>query len=506
MIPFEQTKWASIEYRQRVIAAIKTPYNIARKKESFDCWRIYNDKIDSYVKDYLISQLSEETANSMPIISSINIGKKIVKSEATIYNNAPKRVFTSDNPEVYEEIYKDSCFDDTMRRANEYYKLMRQTLVQVYLDEGKLKTRVIQNHNYDVIVSDENHERASGYVLSSFDRQLIGELPHMTEIRINESSYRMNERYIVWDNDVNFTMNGNGEIISQEVSNPLEMMPFVDVSSEKDMEYFVSAGDTLCNFTVQYNAALSDLQNIIRLQGYAQAIYKAPNELQPQFIKVGPTNVIRLVTDPDNKSEVEFDFKTPSPNIEGSIKSLEQLLANYLSTRGADTNAISGSLGSTKTYASGVERMLAMIDKFEASRGDLDLFKNVEYKMFNIIKKYAYVFSLTPYLDNKYTITVTSVNDSLSLTYNKPESIKTDQEKLDYLLMKEEQGLTDKIEILMELDGMTKEQAIEKLKSIKENNDEIKAISGVNELMAKDNSLLESINYGDNQEYQDISN
>jgi hypothetical protein len=492
MIDFNSTKWADPNYRAQVIASIKSNYNVARKVESYHCWNIFNDKIDSYVKEYLLSQLAPKTVARMPIISTINIAKKIVKSEAMIYNDCPERTFNGDYKEIFEKIYASNAFDTTMRRSNEYYKLLRQTLLQVYLDDGKIKVRVINNHNYDVISNENNPERADAYILSPFDKMLGQMSVSQSLVAIQEPEYKMTERYVVWDNDVNFVMNGNGEIISSETSNPIGMMPFVDVSSEKDMNYFVNGSDTLCNFTIQYNGALSDLANIVRLQGYAQAIIKGPAESMPDEVYVGGTSIIRLVTNPDNQAQVDFDFKTPNPNIDGSIRALEQLLANFLSTRGIDTNAISGTLGKTNTYSSGTERLLAMLDKWNISRSDLDLFEDIEYKLFNIIRRFAITFSGSEFLSPEYFINEAAMNDTFSIKYEKPEGTMSEKEELDLLVAKEDQGLTDKVQMLMELDGITRDQAIEKLQMIVDNNKEINKINGVSSALDSMKSMSDS--------------
>jgi len=491
MIDFKQTKWADEGYRLRVISSIKSNYNVARKVESYHCWNIFNDKIDSYVKEYLLSQLSEKTVSRMPIISTINVAKKIVKSEAMIYNDCPNREFNGDYSQIFEKIYSSNAFDTTMRRANEYYKLLRQTLLQVYLDDGKIKVRVINNHNYDVIHNENNPERADAYILSPFDKMMAMMPVDQSLVAIQEPQYKMNERYIVWDNDVNFIMNGNGEIISQDTTNPRGVMPFVDVSSEKDMNYFVNGSDTLCNFTIQYNGALSDLANIVRLQGYAQAIIKAPVESMPDEIMVGGTSIIRLVTNPDNQAEVDFDFKTPNPNIDGSIRALEQLLANFLSTRGIDTNAISGTLGKSQTYSSGTERLLAMLDKWNISRSDLDLFEDVEYKIYEIIKRFAIIYSGSEFLKPEFFLSDAAMKDTFNIRYEKPEGTMTEKEELDLLIAQEEQGMTDKIQMMMEMYSISRDQAIEKLKQIVENNKEINKINGVSSALDSMNSFNE---------------
>ena len=80
--------WLDINYRKSVISEIKGEENKRRKAESLKQFEIFNDRMDQYVVEYLKKQFSAATVREMPVVSSINLPKRIVTQEASIYKRA----------------------------------------------------------------------------------------------------------------------------------------------------------------------------------------------------------------------------------------------------------------------------------------------------------------------------------------------------------------------------------------------------------------------------------
>ena len=91
-------------FRKNVLDEIQGIENEERKEESYRETEIYSGRIDDYVKDYLCDTLGSETASKMPRISTINICKRIVNNNASLYKKAPKRTFVNATPELQEKL------------------------------------------------------------------------------------------------------------------------------------------------------------------------------------------------------------------------------------------------------------------------------------------------------------------------------------------------------------------------------------------------------------------
>lgn len=449
----------NIAERKKFLEHFRSDAQKKRKQEAFVRYDVFKDNLYPYVHAYLSSQFDADTVKSMPIVSSINIAKRVILQEASIYAQDPVRNFSNGgtkDDETMALVIKDARLNAKMKKANEYFKLQKgQIVVQVIIKDKKVQTRVLLPHQFDVIPDFENPEVAFAYLVCTSGRM---EKP-------------ADERFTLWTKDLNMNIDGAGNILGDaaKVTNPIGILPFADISVDKDSCFWVKAGDTDVDFTIQYNAALSDLWNICRLQAYAQGVYIGDIKSMPTVVRTGPNRIIRIPVNPDAPGVAnDFKFVSPNPNIDGVIKQIEQLLANFLTTRGVDAKVIQGTLSGDTGYSSGIERLLAMIDRFEATRDDFAVFEVGEMEIFEIAKKWLEVYSGTDLLDPKYRVTSGIKNLTMALSFSKPESIKTDEEKNTDLEFRIKHGVADQVTILMERYGFTEEQALEELKRIYE--------------------------------------
>ena len=460
--------------RKSLVNDIKSYENVNRKASSLKSYEIYNDNAYPYVYECLAQQLSVDTASQMPIVSNLNIAKAVVNKEAQIYTDDPVRSYediSESDKEVLEKVYKDFGFNTSLGKSNKYYKLRNQSFLQVVPQYGKLKLRVLHGHNVDVIPDANDPEMAFAYIISSFDKSayLKAGQDGINQMSADTDDYKRSERYQVWSKDLVFTMDGNGDLVTEIQANPVGVLPFIDIAKDKDFEFFIRIGQALTDFTVSFNVAWSDLLYISRLQGYSVGVLSGDPELKPESMTVGPNRFLFLPQNPSNEnSKMELDFKNPSPDIEATLKSIDSLVTTFLSTRGVDSKAVSSSTSGSQNYSSALERLMAMIDQFRASKDDFDLYSVVEKELHNIVTKYLSLLSNTQFLDPKYNVTQGIVNSTMSIQFHKPELIETMGESLDNAKKKIELGIDDAVSILMNISGLTEEQAEERINEIQE--------------------------------------
>jgi len=476
--------------RKKIISEIKGQENKERKAVSLKQYEIMQDRQHQYVVEYLRQQFSSKTVKEMPVVSSINLARRIVTKEASLYLNKPSRTFQDADENQTAQLnahYNSMSFDSKMMKSNQCFKLQNQNHLMIIPKEGKLNCRVLMSHHVDVVPSDINPEKAEAYIISSMDKNdfLNQEMsagsnlanPSSTGFNAQSGSAysdRLNqkigdpddwkatlERYAVWTNDLNFVMDGNGKIISDpgNISNPIGILPFVDISYDKDFEYFVRSGASLTDFSVQYCGALSDLGNVVKMQGWAQAWMKGDKNLMPENIQIGPNFILKLPIDPDSKVETDFGYSNPSPDLAGSIQYIEMILSSFLSSRGLDPSIVS-SKGQGEKFSSGVERLLAMISQFEASKGDMELYRQAEVKAFDIIVAWNNILRGSDLLDKDLQIAEIPEGVKLSVKFAEPQMIQSRNEQLDAITKERELGLKSRIDALMELNGIDREQAL----------------------------------------------
>lgn len=469
--------WNSIEERKKVIdERIKSQANIARKRASLKRHRVFKGHLHGYVQETIAAQTTSETSAEMPIISSVNLTKAVVTNEASIYRNEPVRRYSGSNntetQKVLENVYFDGEYNKGFKKANRAFRLHQQCWVQPMLKRStkKISLRVLYPHHVDVIPVDGDIEGTDAIIVSSFD-------PRATS---SEGSERAAERYVVWTDSLNLVMDGNGALIGKIVPNPIGKNPIREIVDEKEFEVYADNGDSLTDFTVQYNVALSDLNQMLRLQGFSIMVYTAVKETVPNRVRLGPNTFFHIPINPNDPNATgKLEAVNPTPNVEGGLKFIETLLSNFISSRGQDTKMISSSLNNSERFASGVERMLAMIDRFEASKDDIDVFHKAEDEVFDITKRMlAYYSTHGNLLDKKYKVNSSVESMQMTVIYSKPEAVKTDEDKILYAKEREALGLWSLIDVLMYLDDIDEDAAIANLKLVAKRKATLKLILG----------------------------
>ena len=462
-----------------IINEIESDENKARKAEHEKRFRVYNDYQREYVLKMLVSEFSAQTVSEMRTCTSINLTKRVIDEMASIYKRKPERSYKETNEaqaQGIDKIYQAAKLDTFLKRTNQKFKLHDQCCIQVLPKSGMINLRLLAPHQYDVIPSPENPEDAWAYVISAYDKTVSdSDVGANQDIQGNyygsknqkqsdgsnqaiadEDDYRIKKKYVVWTATDNLVLDENGFIIEQ-TKNPIGALPFIDVSEEKDFEFWIRRGSGICEFNLDFSVVLSDTCNTNRLQSYSQPVIVA--EKVPESVTVGPQNILFLPLDP-TRPEVKpsFEFANPNPDMKASLDLLDKLVSYFLSSRGISPKTISGD-SSTEKFTSGVERLLAMIERFEASQSDIDLFISVEEKLFQLIKSWYNVINGTDALDQKYNFGAWPEDSTVSVKFLGPEVVQTDADKEDSVIKRLEAGLINKLEAIAEMRGITLEEA-----------------------------------------------
>ena len=137
----------------------------------------------------------------------------------------------------------------------------------------------------------------------------------------------------------------------------------------------------------------------------------------------------------------------------------------FLSSQGVDPKSVTSG-GEATTYSSGVERLLALFEKFEASRTDYDLFKWVEREVYEIVLMWCQVLDGTNVLDQEYKLGTLPSETSISVKYEKPEAVVSETEKLEAIERKLDLGLISQEMAIAEYHEVSDEKALELMEKI----------------------------------------
>jgi hypothetical protein len=107
--------------------------------------------------------------------------------------------------------------------------------------------------------------------------------------------------------------------------------------------------------------------------------------------------------------------------------------------------------------------MLAMIDRFEATKDDFDLYERVEEDFFEIIK--AWINNTPDQLNEEFRVFIPE-DAKISVKFAEPQMVQTRQEKVNYWQERIDIGLATRTDAIMEIEGLTRIQAQDRIKDI----------------------------------------
>ena len=472
-----------------VLDEIDNPENKARKDDSYRATQIYNGRLRQYVKEHLETLFSSKSVNKMPIQSGTNLARRIVQEKASVYKDSPVRHFRNVSPEQEEtlqNIYHDMKADFLLSQANAFYALQNQCLLQVYPKQGKFNLRVLKLHQVDVLPMHDNPEEMLGVIISPHDNSFKRNdytknsgvaTPYRSGVsdgvdqNIADDDDSTDQIYEVWTREyyneeteemvpaLNFIMTDRGEILSEDILSPIPMLPFVDVSGYKDYQFWADETNALVDFSVQYNAVMTEIAQILRTQGFSQAVLTGPKSvISKNNFEIGPNTVLKIPSDLD-EGAASFSFQTPGGSVQHAIEFAETLLAQFLSCNGVDPKVVSSESG--QRYSSGIERLLSQIERFDASKQDYSLFEEVEYKLFHIIHYFYNSLVDTDALDDRYRMPSLADDVDISVTFTKPEGAQTLIDKVSTQEKLMAAGLASRVTAVMDIYNMDRAEAEE---------------------------------------------
>jgi len=488
------------EFRTQVLSQINTQENKDRKIEAVKRFEVYKGRQRIFLEQMLKAEYELSTVQETRIISSINLAKRIVNSMASIYKKTPTRTFAtesgkdlSENEQLQiENLYSLAKANIKLKKSNRWYKLYDQCALHVIPRNGIIDIKVLSPHHYDTIPDPMNPEEAKVYIINVFDKSEAftssGGLYDLnappTGVVRNQGSRHSDsinqktgdpddykalmQRFIWWSKDYHFVTNGRGEIIEDDSPkdgvNPFGILPFIDIAGEKDLEYWIRNGSSDTDFSLDINLQVTDYVNIGKMQGFAQAIIAS--EEPPKHMDIGPNKVLHLPLDPEKEVQPTFQFANPGADLGAQKDIIETLISLYLSAKGEDPTMITGS-GDVKKFNSGLERLLALIEQFEASQDDIDLFVDVEDKLLELFVVESNVMQEDPdKLNDKLKLARLPEDTFVTVKYAKPESIQTKKEVEDSNIKLMDSGLKSKSEAIADLREIGEDEAIKVMDKI----------------------------------------
>jgi hypothetical protein len=503
-------------FRKKVIDEIMAGENKKRKQEAWARYEQYKDKTHLYVVEMLLKQFAPQTVAEMQYaISDVSIARKIVNKLAKVYDHGVERKVelvgkagnvaedAADPEEVdpnrksVDDLAKKLKLNRALKKANRFLKLQKNGLIFTKpqkKQDGKfnIAVQVLSPFLYDVLPNPENNEEAMVVVLSHFTPvfkryyDVVEPAVHGQQVTQTRGSDGQNQAiadvhedeagpaqgdFIWWSPNFHFTTDEKGEIKPNKDnpgnSNPLQELPFVELHDDQDGTYWADGGDDLCNGALQINALLTHLNHIAVLQGYGQLVGTGKN--LPKQMQLGPNHAI-LGEYQEGEPEPKFQYISANPPIDEQLRLVEAQVALLLTTNNLSTSGVSlGLKGSSMgNFASGIALIIDKSESIEDTTEQAETFIDAEPLLWKKLFKWKAVLASSEVLSEELAA-IADIPENARVTPHFPNAqpIISEGEHLDNLKKRQDLGLNTRAELIMKDNpGMTKEQAIAKLKEI----------------------------------------
>lgn len=494
-----ESELLDINTRKQIIDEILGSENMARKRESYKRYLCYKDQTKQFVIEQLLKQFDQSTVDEMQYcVSNISFIRKIIDKLARVYNHGVTReIEGNEEAEIkIESLESELDFNTAIRTANKFLKLQKNLAFYikpcpVTSIDGSVKYTIklepMNPYLYDAVEDYYDRTKPIAYVLSDFEYSPVQytTLDAATAGRANTNLKAVNPNangkdeaiadspedaktceIIWWSDNLHFTTNNKGEIISGDTINPIGEMPIENFAIEQDGQFWARGGNDLIDGGILINSILTHNQHVGITQGYGQFWMKGKN--LPRNIKVGATKAI-LMEYQDGEPEPAMGFATASPQLDSLRGLVESYIALLLTTNNLSTSSVSSSLQGGTTAPSGIAMIIDKAESMEDVNDQRQIFIDKEPAIWRKINKWLNVYG-TNLVDGLVgNVLPDNFEESFSLNFKDAPVILSETEKLNNLKIRKELGLDTMIDLIMKDNPqMTEAMAEDKLRELLE--------------------------------------
>jgi len=364
-------------------------------------FKIYEGDLLTYVEEDLREQFTDRAYRQiLSRCAPINILIKIVDKLSKIYQQNPVRT-VSGGTETDAELlswYENSLkIDARMNSANEFYNLYKNCLIQPYVANLKPKLRIIPSDRF-FMISDDLVEPMNPTIVV---------LIHGVKYEANGVPVVIYHAY----SDTEFLVfNSKKEIIPQENNpggvNPYGKMPFIYVNKSENCLMPVQDTDTL-KMTKLIPILLSDLNYAVMYQSFSM-MYGINVDFKN--IERNPDAFLSFKSE-DSEQKAEIGFVKPQVDIAEVLNLIQSELALWLNAKGIRPGSIGQLQGDS--FASGISKMIDEMDTFEDRKEQVNVFKEAEQKLWDLILNYMHpVWVSAQLIENRTIFTASATVDT----------------------------------------------------------------------------------------------
>jgi hypothetical protein len=450
-----------------------------REQLQFDLrlYKLHEGQVRQEVEKSLASEMVSNAAYRRAVqrIPSLNITKKVVDKSSQVYKEPVQRFAGVSDLETLQKFEKSSGVDYTMLNANRVLNMHKRAAIELYVDNGTQKSRVLAGHQF-LVWSDDKINPLNPTVFM----KLLGK-DHIvrTQVTDRDGNRITNEDDIVevdlialYSDNEFLIIDSSGHVRSDKMSemgitssvNPYGIIPFVYINLSP-FDLIPYPNKTALDIAVLIPKLLTDLNYSAQFLSHS-VIWTTNSDLSGA--EINPDAIVNLgSTDTTTGNTPAIGTIDPKTDIDGVLKLIEFQLASYMSTLGLKTGSI-GEL-TAGNAASGVSKILDEADATEVRKAQIELFKKAEYQYWEKFSQMQEIWSQMEGVKDKELFSDKFIKE-FSLRFADIRPLESDSEKYNRIKVARDIKLITKKQALKELYPTLSEDQIDQ--RIKELEDE----------------------------------
>jgi len=480
-----------LEFRKKVITEIKDTPNEHRKLTELRKHEIYRDLNRKWVMHALLHEgFKTETLSRMENrASNISICRKIINKLAQTYiGGVQRRVEDKNSQGSIDALTRELDINTKLKKSDRYRQLFKNTVVQIVGRPNTIETKasgeskfeialkVLAPWEYDVIEDTFDNTQPLVFILTDFPerndvtfdtlRGSQGRRPFSTidfhegdrreQTIADEPSDKGTEKrtFIWWSAKWHFTTDETGAIIKmpkpeaptleQQIANPIEKLPFMDIHSDQDGNYWATGGTDVIEGSILVNKEITDLNFIKFLQGWGQLVISAKDV--PKVLEGGPDNAFVFDVREGDPTPQVF-YASSNPNLTAWMDTIKSQVALLLSTNDLSTKMISATLDGVDP-ASGIALLIENAEVTANQQDVQNLYRDKEPILWEIIRRWHRLFSETNSLTEDLQAIPVFEDSDVKLKFNQLKPVVSELEQLNVLEKRKALGLDTIAELL----------------------------------------------------------
>jgi len=416
------------------------------------------------VRNRLRKYLSRESWEKMDCYSqtTINAFADIITQLSEIYLDDPVREFSinektkSKKIEEIEEIYKKAKINQTMDRVNNYMNAVNDVILHPVVRDGNLEVDILTPNVIRIVEREDDPTKPWAVLIEKKPKDILS----------------INKEWVVWTDTEHYLLDKNGNITAiegnEEMINPYGILPFVFIHKKKSDGGFwnETAGEDLYQCTILANAKQAFIDFYFVWNSFKQ-ISVSTDDALPGGLIVAPDKVLKT---PEHSTVSVLDFQI---RFEALCKTLNDHI-NIVSKRyGIDKAAFGDTKESSGRALKIKNQKLQSIRKRQ-----IKIFRDCESDLLRVIAIILYIEKLGDYRKME-----------VDTTFSEPEVFIEPKEQIE--IEEKEIGLNLKslpdVYMARNKNIKTREEALEKLKEIIKDNNEMRNLSdeSINSILNK---------------------